>query len=41
MKSLIDTPKKVGDLVQILPVKYTSNGVPMEFEAIFEKEIES
>ncbi|NLY46071.1 MAG: DUF4177 domain-containing protein [Tissierella sp.] len=27
-------------LVQIFPVKYASNGVPMEVEIIFEREID-
>lgn len=39
---IIDRYAKEGwRLVQILPVKYTSNVVPMEFEAIFEKKIKS
>jgi len=28
-------------LVQILPVKYAHNGVPMELEIIFEREIDN
>jgi hypothetical protein len=39
---IIDKYAKEGwRLVQIIPVKYTSNGAPMECESIFEIEIES
>lgn len=37
---IIDKHASEGwQLVQILPVKYTSNGVPVELEIIFEREI--
>ncbi len=37
---IIDKYAKEGwRLVQILPVKYASNGVPVELEIIFEREI--
>ena len=39
---IIDEHAKEGwRLVQILPVKYGSNGVPMEVEIIFEREIDN
>ena len=39
---IIDKYAKEGwRLVQILPVKYASNGVPMELEIIFEREIDN
>jgi len=39
---IIDRYAKEGwRLVQIFPVKYASNGVPMEIEIIFEREIDN
>ena len=39
---IIDKYAKEGwRLVQIFPVKYASSGVPMEFEIIFEREIDN
>lgn len=39
---IIDKYAKEGwRFVQIFPVKYASNGVPMEVEIIFEKEIDN
>lgn len=39
---IIDKYAKEGwRLVQIFPIKYSSHGVPMEIEIIFEREIDN